>query len=236
MGQTLGVRIVVLTADPDRTLDDPESVASIVTDLGCRASLGRFDLGGLDEDDLARRPPTVVVVDAKDELERAMRCRRFLGTSEPLADVPTLLALTLPRISALDFSAGFDDFVLQPIVPAELYARLRQLDWKAAAFDSDEVIKIGELVIDVAGHEAKLRGRRLDFTHQELKLLMFLSRGRGRVYTRDQLLQKVWGYQYGGGTRTVDIHVRRVRAKLGPQTGSLIETVRSVGYKMRADS
>lgn len=235
MGQTLVVRIVLLCADPDRALDDPESVASIVTDLGCRAVLARFDLGDLDEEDLVRRPPTVIVIDAKDELERALRCKRFIDTSSALAEIPTLLAITLPRLPALDFSIGFDDFVLEPIVPAELYARLRQLDWKAAAFDSDEVIKIGDLVIDVAGHEARLRGRRLDFTHQELKLLMFLSRGRGRVYTRDQLLQKVWGYQYGGGTRTVDIHIRRVRAKLGPQAGDLIETVRSVGYKMRAE-
>lgn len=92
--------------------------------------------------------------------------------------------------------------------------------------------KIGDLVLDIAGYEARLQGRRLELTHQEFELLKFLAQHRGRVFTRDQLLQKVWGYEYTGGTRTVDIHVRRVRAKLGHENG-LIETVRNVGYKMR---
>ncbi|RMH45147.1 MAG: DNA-binding response regulator [Deltaproteobacteria bacterium] len=213
---------------------NPESIAGILVDLGCRVTAGRFDLGELDDEELYARPPNIVVVDAGDEIPRASRCLRRLGDHEVLGDVPVLLALTVPRLPSLDFSLGFDDFVLEPIVPAELYARLRQLDWRSAAFGSDEVLKVGDLVIDVAGYEAHYRGRRLDFTHQEFELLRFLAQHRGRVFTRDQLLQRVWGYQYGGGTRTVDIHVRRVRAKLGPVAGGLIETVRNVGYKMRA--
>ena len=194
-----------------------------------------MDLRDLDRNDLERNPPTIVVTDAGDELVRATACRRLLGEFEPLASTPTLLVVTLPRLSALDFSIGYDDFVLRPVVPAELYARLRQIDWRTATFGSDEVIKIGDLVIDTAGYEAHLHGRRLVFTHQESELLDFLARNRGRVFTRDQLLQRVWGYQYSGGTRTVDIHVRRVRAKLGEITGGLIETVRNVGYKMRGE-
>jgi len=119
-----------------------------------------------------------------------------------------------------------------PIVPAELYARLRQLDWKAATFGSDEVIKIDDLVIDIAGYEAKIGGRRIDLTHQEFELLRYLAQHRGRVFTRHALLERAWGYQYAGGTRTVDIHVRRLRSKLGA-SGELIETVRNVGYKLR---
>jgi DNA-binding response OmpR family regulator len=225
--------VVVLTAEPLEARKDPESVASILGDLGCRVTLGRFDLGDLDEEDLARRPPTIVVVDAGDELERANRCRRRLGEYPPLAEAPVLVVVTVPRLSALDFSVGFGDFVLKPVIPAELYARLRQLDWRTATFGSEEFIKVGDLVIDVAGYEAHLHGRRLEFTHQEFELLRFLAQNRGRVFTREQLLQKVWGYQYVGGTRTVDIHVRRVRAKLGETMGGLIETVRNVGYKMR---
>lgn len=226
---------MVLCAEPELTHQDPDSVASILTDLGCRVVLGRFDLGDLDEEELVERTPAIVVVDAGDELIRANRCRRKLGEYDPLSETPTLLAVTVPRLSALDFSVGFDDFVLRPIVPAELYARLRQLDWKTSAFGTDEVTKVGDLVIDVAGYEAHLNGRRLDFTHQEFELLRFLAQNRGRVFTREQLLQKVWGYKYTGGTRTVDIHVRRVRAKLGARAGGLIETVRNVGYKMRSD-
>jgi len=209
-------------------------VASVLADLGCRVVLGRFDLGELDEESLLENPPTIVVVDAGDEVDRANRCLRKLATFQPLSETPVLLSVTVPKLPAIDFSTGFDDFVLQPIVPAELYARLRQLDWRTATFGSEEVIKLGDLVIDVAGYEAHLRGRRVDFTHQEFELLRFLAQNRGRVFTRDQLLQKVWGYQYCGGTRTVDIHVRRVRAKLGPAAGGAIETVRNVGYKMRA--
>jgi DNA-binding response OmpR family regulator len=195
-------------------------------------TLTRFDLGDLDENDIRRYPPTVVVYEALSDLDRATHSARAVGKISELADKPALVVIGVPRLPGLDFSAGFDDFVLAPLVPAELYARLRQLDWKTATFGSDEVIKIDDLVIDIAGYEAKLAGRALDFTHQEFELLRFLAQNRGRAFSRDQLLQQVWGYRYGGGTRTVDIHVRRVRAKLGPRAG-LIVTVRNVGYKMR---
>ena len=219
--------------EPELAERDPESIPSMLRDLGCDVRTGRFDVGDLSEEDLWKRPATLVVVDAGDELERAQRCVSKLGGFAPLAEVPVLLALTLARIPGLDFSTGVADFILKPIVPAELYTRLRQLDWKNATFGSDEVIKVGDLVIDVAGYEARLRGRKLDLTHQEFELLRFLAQNRGKVYTREQLLQKVWGYRYYGGSRTVDIHVRRVRAKLGAVTGGLVETVRNVGYKMR---
>jgi len=228
------VRVLVACREPDSAQGDAESAAALLIDLGCRVTLCRFDLGDLDEEEIARQPPTLAVMDAGDELARAAHCRRKLDQIPALSETPTLLIVAVPRLSALDFSAGFDDFVLRPLVPAELYARLRQLDWHSSAFGSEEVIKIADLVIDVSGYEVFLGGRRLDFTHQEFELLRFLAQNRGRVFTRDQLLQKVWGYQYTGGTRTVDIHVRRLRAKLGPAVGPLIATVRHVGYKMRA--
>jgi DNA-binding response OmpR family regulator len=228
------VRAVVLCAEPERARDERDSLVSVLADLGGDLSIGRLDLGGLDLPALTRTPPDVVVVDAGDELLIATRTIRKLRASGPLVEVPVLLALTLARLPALDFSVGFDDFVLQPLVPAELYARLRQLDWRTAAFGSDEVIKLDELVIDLAGHEARLGGRKLELTHQEFELLKFLAQHRGRAFTREQLLERVWGYRYAGGTRTVDIHVRRVRAKLGPALGGLIETVRNLGYKLRA--
>jgi DNA-binding response OmpR family regulator len=228
------VRVLVVCREPESGLADPDSAAAALVDLGCRVTTCRFDLGDLDEEEVARQPPTLVVMDAGDELARAAHCRRKLDQIPSLSETPTLLVVTVPRLPALDFSAGFDDFTLRPLVPAELYARLRQLDWRSSAFGSEEVIKIGDLVIDVSGYEVLLGGRRLDFTHQEFELLRFLAQNRGRVFTRDQLLQKVWGYQYAGGTRTVDIHVRRLRAKLGPVVGAIIATVRHVGYKMRA--
>lgn len=201
-------------------------------ELGGRVSVGRFDLGGLDVAALALQPPQCIVVEAGDEMARAYKAIQKLCDDGPLVEVPVLIALPVARLPALDFSIGFDDFVLMPIVPAELYERLRQLDWKAATFGSDEVIKIDDLVIDIAGYEAKISGRRIDLTHQEFELLRYLAQHRGRVFTRQALLERAWGYQYAGGTRTVDIHVRRLRSKLGA-SGELIETVRNVGYKLR---
>jgi DNA-binding response OmpR family regulator len=221
----------VICADPERATREPGSVATLLVELGGRVSLGRFDLGGLDMDEHALHPPACIVVEAGDELPRAHKSIQKLRDSGPLVEVPILVAVTVARLPALDFSIGFDDFVLMPLVPAELYARVRQLDWKSATFGSDEVIKIDDLVIDIAGYEVKIGGRRIELTHQEFELLRFLAQHRGRVFTRHALLERAWGYQYAGGTRTVDIHVRRVRSKLGA-SGALIETVRNVGYKM----
>jgi DNA-binding response OmpR family regulator len=225
------MRAVVICAEPDAA-PEPGSVVTTLADLGCRATLGRFDLGGLDLDALAGRPPNVVIVDAGDDIARALRTIKRLRDEGPLVEVPILVTVTVARLGALDFSIGFDDFVLMPIVPAELYARMRQLDWKTATFGSDEVLKIDDLVIDIAGYEVRIAGRRIELTHQEFELLRYLAQHRGRVFTREALLERAWGYRYAGGTRTVDIHVRRVRAKLG-EMGSWIETVRNVGYKLR---
>ena len=221
----------MICAEPERA-GEPHTVATLLGDLGCRATLGRFDLGGLDLDAVAVKPPNVVVVEAGDDVARAQKTIKRLRDEGPLMEVPILIAVTVARLPALDFSIGFDDFVLMPIVPAELYARMRQLDWRTATFGSDEILKIDDLVIDIAGYEVRLAGRRIELTHQEFELLRFLGQHRGRVFTREALLERAWGYRYAGGTRTVDIHVRRVRAKLG-DAGSIIETVRNVGYKMR---
>jgi DNA-binding response OmpR family regulator len=204
----------------------------LLVELGGRVSLGRFDLGGLDEDELVNHPPVAVIVEAGDELQRAQKTIQKIRDGGPLVEVPILIAVTVARLPSLDFSIGFDDFVLMPIVPAELYARMRQLDWKTATFGSDEVLKIDDLVIDIAGYEVRIAGRRIELTHQEFELLRYLAQHRGRVFTREALLERAWGYRFAGGTRTVDIHVRRVRSKLG-EMGSLIETVRNVGYKLR---
>ncbi|HEX2688014.1 MAG TPA: response regulator transcription factor [Kofleriaceae bacterium] len=224
------VRVIVICAEPDR--DEPGTVVGVLAELGSQATLGRFDLGGLDLGAIAAQPPTVVIVEAGDDVGRAQKTIKRIRDDGPLVEVPVLIAVTVARLPALDFSIGFDDFILMPIVPAELYARMRQLDWHTATFGSEEILKIGDLVIDIAGYEARLGGRRIELTHQEFELLRFLVQHRGRVFTRETLLERAWGYRYAGGTRTVDIHVRRVRAKLG-EAGSIIETVRNVGYKIR---
>lgn len=226
------MKVLLVTQSPERAASEPESPGQALRDLGCEVTTFGFDLG-LDEDELAKEPPQVLIMDARERLETAYACLKTLRDLPPLASTPALICVTVARLSSVDFRAA-DDFVLVPVVPAELYARLRQLDWRLAEFDSSERLKVGDLHIDLGGYEAHLRDRRLELTHQEFELLKYLAQHRGKVWTREQLLSKVWGYRYFGGTRTVDIHVRRLRAKLGTPADAMIETVRNVGYKMKA--
>ena len=126
-----------------------------------------------------------------------------------------------------------DEILLPTAGPAEVDARMRLLAARHPAADETDggMLTVGELVIDEETYVARVRGRPLDLTYKEFELLKYLVEHPGRVFTRAQLLQEVWGYDYYGGTRTVDVHVRRLRAKLGPGNQKLIGTVRNVGYR-----
>lgn len=226
------MRALVVTSNPTTAVSEPDSPASALNDLGCEVVAVGYDIDQLPEDiELSR--PSVVVVDAGAHLEVGRAAIRRVREVASLSDVPVLLCVEVSRLAGLDPEAGADDFVLAPVVAPELYARIRQLDWRMSSFRAAGRIKIGDLVIDSVAVEAAFRGRALKLPRQEFQLLKFLAERPGRVFTREQLLSRVWGYRYAGGTRTVDIHVRRLRAKLGP--GSvMIETVRHVGYKLRA--
>jgi DNA-binding response OmpR family regulator len=123
-----------------------------------------------------------------------------------------------------------DEFVRLPYVAEELAARLRLLSLKTGR-DGPDVIRRGPLRLNTATHLVMLDGRGLDLTYMEFELLKLLASSPGRVFTREDILARVWGYDYFGGMRTVDVHVRRLRAKFGPDHASLIETIRSVGYR-----
>ncbi|GAA4242542.1 two-component system response regulator GlnR [Actinomadura meridiana] len=182
-------------------------------------------------------PAEVVLVDARRDLVQAKSLCRLLRTTG--LDCPLLAIVTEGGLAALTPEWGLDDVLLQTAGPAEVEARLRLAAGRAAASsDDDEVpgeIRRGDLTIDEATYTARLRGRVLDLTFKEFELLKHLAQHPGRVFTRAQLLQEVWGYDYFGGTRTVDVHVRRLRAKLGAEYESLIGTVRNVGYRFVPD-
>ncbi len=204
----------------------------MLRDLGCRVRTA--DLwDSLDDPDLVADPPTTVLVEALDEVDAGRAALVRLRAAHALAEVPVLVAVTVGAMSRVDSRDGFDDFILVPYVPAELYLRIRRAEWKKSDFAAGERIKMGDLVINLAAHEVVVDGRPIELTHQEFVLLRFLAQNRGRVYTRDQLLERVWGVDYYGGSRTVDIHIRRLRMKLG-SAAKPIETVRGVGYKMKA--
>jgi DNA-binding response OmpR family regulator len=174
-----------------------------------------------------------ILVDGRRELPHARSLCRVLRTTG--LDCPLLLVTTEGGLAAVTAEWGLDDVLLDTSGPAEVEARLRlALGRRAEAASLDDIpdeIRNGDLVIDEATYTAKLRSRVLDLTFKEFELLKYLAQHPGRVFTRAQLLQEVWGYDYFGGTRTVDVHVRRLRAKLGTEHEGLIGTVRNVGYR-----
>ena len=178
-------------------------------------------------------PPAAdaVLVDARRDLARARElCRLLRGAG---IEVPLLAVLTEGGLAAVTADWGTDDVILNTAGPAEVEARLRLAIGRQAsqAPATPDEIRSGELAIDEATYSARLRARVLDLTFEEFELLKFLAQHPGRVFTRAHLLQEVWGYDYFGGTRTVDVHVRRLRAKLGAEHEALIGTVRNVGYR-----
>jgi DNA-binding response OmpR family regulator len=178
-------------------------------------------------------PADAVLLDARRELVAARSLARLLRTTG--VSCPLFLILTEGGLAAVAADWGADDVLLDSAGPAEVEARLRLAVGRAALAEaSDDVpeeIRAGDVVIDESTYTAKVRGRSLDLTYKEFELLKYLAQHPGRVFTRAQLLQEVWGYDYFGGTRTVDVHVRRLRAKLGTDHEQLIGTVRNVGYR-----
>jgi DNA-binding response OmpR family regulator len=176
----------------------------------------------------------LLLVDGRQDLAGARDLCRLIRTTG--TDVPVLLVVTEGGLAVVAHDWGMDDVVLHTSGPAELEARIRLATGRLAAdrgpADPEaHLIRSGEVVVDEATYTARVDGRPLDLTFKEFELLKYLAQHPGRVFQRQQLLQEVWGYDYFGGSRTVDVHVRRLRAKLGPEHETLIGTVRNVGYR-----
>jgi DNA-binding response OmpR family regulator len=174
----------------------------------------------------------VVIVDGRHDLAEARNNCKLLHVTG--VSVPLLLVLRDGGMSIVNADWGAHDVVLADASPPEVEARIRLVIGRANTEDPLEKaaeFTSGELTVDVGGYTARLKGVPLDLTYKEFELLKYLMQHPGRVYTRDQLLQEVWGFDYYGGTRTVDVHVRRLRAKLGAEHEHLIGTVRNVGYR-----
>jgi DNA-binding response OmpR family regulator len=175
--------------------------------------------------------PDAVLIDARRDLVQARRLLRTLRSGP--SPVPVIVIVSEGGWAATSPDWGADDFLLHTAGPAEVEARLRLVIGRSAQATAElpNEIRSGELVVNEATYSARVNGRALDLTFKEFELLKFLAQHPGRVFTRAQLLQEVWGYDYFGGTRTVDVHVRRLRAKLGADNEQLIGTVRNVGYR-----
>ncbi len=216
------MELLLLTADPD-----PSSVLPALTLLPHGVRSAAPEVAAL----LDAGPHDAVLVDARVDLMAARSLCRLLGSTG--MDAPVIAVLTEGGLVAVSGEWVVADILLPTAGPAEIDARLRLLQSRPGADASagGGALVLGELVIDEATYAARLRGRLLELTYKEFELLKYLAQHAGRVFTRAQLLQEVWGYDFFGGTRTVDVHVRRLRAKLGTEHEQMIGTVRNVGYK-----
>jgi DNA-binding response OmpR family regulator len=176
----------------------------------------------------------VILLDARRDLVGARSLCRLIETTGK--EAPLLVVVSEGGLAALSADWGFDDILLHSAGPAEVDVRVRLAMSPSVSAASEPLIQTGNITIDEAGYSAKLNGTQLDLTYTEFELLKYLAQHPGRVFSRQQLLSDVWGYDYFGGTRTVDVHVRRLRAKLGPEYESVIGTVRNVGYRFVAQT
>ncbi len=145
---------------------------------------------------------------------------------------PSVIVLTVcDAIGDIDITRGIDDFICAPYNPDEVDLRIKNVLWRRHSIQIQDLIVWGDLSINLGNYEVSIRGKTIDLTLKEYELLKHLARHRGRVFTRDELLTAVWGYDYFSGTRTVDVHVRRLRMKIERHGVHIITTVRGVGYK-----
>jgi DNA-binding winged helix-turn-helix (wHTH) protein len=217
-------------------LENPEGAAAMLRQLGSEVIVLDLwdDFAAAVEQARGGGGVRAMVFEAAERPDLAAAALRASRKVHELGETPAVVALPPRQITTYDPAWGFDDFLIMPCVPAELYARIRALEWKRSEFSTEERLKIGAVVVDRAAHEVSVEGRRITLTAKEFALLAFLSMNRGRVFSRETLLARVWGSRYEGGARTVDIHVRRLRAKLGDSLP--LETLRGAGYKLRAPS
>ena len=175
-----------------------------------------------------------LLVDARRDLPNAKSFTKLISTTG--VSSPIIVITTEGGLSAINADWNVDDVILDTAGPAEVEARIRIALGNSAAQllatnPNSQEIRSGDVIIDERTYTAKLKGRVLDLTFKEFELLKYLAQHPGRVFTRSQLLQEIWGYDYFGGTRTVDVHIRRLRSKLGPEFEAIIGTVRNVGYR-----
>ncbi len=171
----------------------------------------------------------IVCADTDPDSAFAM-CRGLRKRDLPFS--PLLLLVAGTQLGDLELREDlFDDFCLSPFHAKELEARIGHLFWRTGRGTRPELVEYGSLVLNLETYQAAVGGRPLDLTYMEYELLKFLATHPGKVFTRETLLSRVWGYEYYGGARTVDVHIRRLRAKLGEEHANLISTVRSVGYR-----
>jgi DNA-binding response OmpR family regulator len=217
--------------------DEPDVVDMLVRQLkkaGAFSTIVAHD--GETGIQLARdEPPALIILDLMLPKMSGLEVCRVLKSENTTRHIPIMMLTAkgeeIDRIVGLEF--GADDYVTKPFSPREVVLRINAILRRSQSTPAEKTVSVGDIAIDAERHDVRIRGKAVDLTAIEFKLLMTLMQRRGRVQARDRLLSDVWGYESLIDTRTVDTHVRRLREKLG-KSGDLIETVRGFGYRFRA--
>jgi DNA-binding response OmpR family regulator len=183
-------------------------------------------------EDLIPIHPDLILVDATGDVDAAQETTRRVSLAWEIGLPPVVVIVDDDTITMFRYEVGADDFLMRSASAQEISARLSVVARRAGHGDENTALKVGDLIVNPDNYQVYVGGRPLDLTYKEFELLKFLAQRPGRVCDRDLLLREVWGYDYYGGTRTVDVHVRRLRAKLGAEHEALIETIRNVGYRL----
>ena len=222
-------RVLFVTSDPAAR----KPLKSGLLEQGLAVSL--VEAPELLKEDFAPGKADVLVADLERSAIEAHKLCHAVKRDRALKDLPLVLLVTEEQLGRVDFSWGAEDYLTLPVSPKRLAERIKFLMWKLNKVELKNGLKHGPLAMDFERYEAHVNGEPVDLTYKEFELLKFLATHPGRVFSREALLDKVWGYDYYGGTRTVDVHIRRLRAKLETGRHVYIQTVRNVGYKFLAE-
>ncbi len=194
-------------------------------------SLHLVPKNGVSIDAILEKDPDLLIINPKNTYFEIMDLYYAIKKEPQAQDLPIVLLMDESEMKTADLPSGIQEVLYRPLRMPEAVARLKLLFKRIHKIDQKNLIQRGKLVIDVAKYEIRIGDKKIDLTFTEFELLKFLCGHPGTVFTREVLLNKVWGYEYYGGTRTVDVHVRRLRSKIEGRSSSFIETVRNIGYK-----
>lgn len=187
------------------------------------------------KESLTRQLPDLLLVEIEGNLPDS-RIWELIQDMKRQRHLPTIALVSEKTLDSVEGHHDLDDFITSPYDIKELVLRINRLLGKAEDGAGNELIKCDALVVDLGKCEVTVEGRIIELTFKEYELLKFLASNKGRVYTREALLNKVWGYDYLGGDRTVDVHIRRLRSKIEDSRHTFIETVRNIGYRFISDN
>ena len=194
-------------------------------------SLHLIPKNGVSVDAILEKDPYLLIINPKNTYFEIMDLYYAIKKEPQAQDLPIVLLMDESEMKTADLPSGIQEVLYRPLRMPEAVARLKLLFKRVHKIDQKNLIQRGKLVIDVAKYEIRIGDKKIDLTFTEFELLKFLCGHPGTVFTREVLLNKVWGYEYYGGTRTVDVHIRRLRSKIEGRSSSFIETVRNIGYK-----